>query len=1013
MSSRESQYPSRCSSRRVHSLVCVALACAALAPMVSEAQTAGVTVSVLTSEGDPAVGRSVEFSRPGSGYSAKSTTNGQGQAHFVAVPSAIGYALSVDDQVLATDIRLRSNERRALSLTLPLDTVVVSATRSALGINMTDAEVSAGLTERDLAALPVEGRDLSRALLRLPNVVPSTGFFPEAPEVSINGANGLFAQYLVDGLDNNENFLGGPKFPMPIGFVQNVAVLSSSYSAQYGRTGNGIVNVTTRSGSNEWEGEAFYLTRPGSSVDASSPFAGRDLSGNPVKDGFRRDQGGFALGGPIVEDRTFFFADVEYLKDVKDNLLSSPDLGVSETVRGENESLLFAGKVDHILNERWRLALRANHADVSIERQGGGLEGGVTFPSAGSVQDRRSTLAAATAVYEGASFTSETSLGYSRFRWNYGRPLAGGGPQVTVNGSDGLPVAVLGDPGFVFDELENSWQLQQKFTLSRGAHRLRFGIDTLYSDFDLSGGGNTAGNYTLRLTDAELAAMRALGRGAAYDVRDVPSTAEVSSYSVEVRPGSFGRSQTLAALYAEDQISLTSRLTGVFGLRWDYDTLSRAGASSGDADNIAPRLSLNYRVNDGLAVRAGAGMFYEKLPYTVLSDALQQNTTSLVYRAQLAELIARGLLPTDTNLDRITFDGNLSVSPPCITYLQCPTAQSAGDLRDTAFSNERRILNPSSLDNPYTNQFSLGVQWQPADDMVASADVIYARSYHLLRLRDLNAPAQFTPNLNNLTDANIALLRAQPNNAARRALAESLGLIRSQSAADATRPVDTPAGGARQIVVSETEGESRYRALTVRLEKEPGSDIYGYTVSYTLSRLTNNTDDINFRASNSNQFDAEWGSSINDRRHVVSALAYFYPWPSLSVSVAALFQSGQPINYIPDTSIFGTTDLNGDGASFSDAYLGNSDRAPGVARNSGRLDWSKTIDIGVRYSPSLGDGRLELSADVFNVFNENNASGFANSATQSNQIQVFSEPFIQRNAGPPRQFQFGLRYSFE
>ncbi len=1005
--------PGRSSDTRTPALAGLALAFAALAPVTSEAQTAGITVSVLTSQGAPVVARSVELSRPGSGYSVLSTTNGQGQAHFIAVPSTTGYVLSVDDQVLASDIRLRSNETRVLSLTLPLDTVVVRATRSALAINMTDAEVSAGLTDRDLAALPVEARDLSRALLRLPNVVPSTGFFPEAPEVSINGASGLSTQYLVDGLDNNENFLGGPKFPMPTGFVQNVTVLSSSYSAQYGRTGNGIVNVTTRSGSNEWEGEAFYLTRPGASVDASSAFAGRDLTGNSVKAGFRRDQAGFALGGPIVEDRTFFFADVEYSKDRKDNLLSSPDLGVTTTVRGENESSLLAGKIDHVLDDRWRLALRANYGSVRVERQGGGLDGGVTFPSAGSVQDRKSTLTAATAIYEGASFTSETSLGYSHFRWDYGRPLAAGGPQVTVNGPDGLPLAVLGDPGFVFDERESSWQLQQKFTLSRGAHRLRFGVDALYSDFDLSGGGNPAGNYTVRLTNDELAAMRDLNRGADYGIGDVPSSAEVSSYSVELRPGSFGRSQQLTALYMEDQISLTQRLTGVFGLRWDYDTLSRAGASSGDTDNIAPRLSLNYRLTDRLAVRGGAGVFYAKLPYTVLSDALQQNTTAAAYRAQLAELIERGLLPANTNLDRATFDGNLSVSPPCTTYLQCPRADGAGNLRDGAFANERRLLNPHGLDSPYTNQFSIGVQWQPAADIVASADALYARSYHLLRLHDLNAPAPFAPNPSNLTQENIALLRAQPNDATRRALAESLGLIRSQSAADATRPAGMPAGGARQIMVSETQGAARYRALTLRVEKEPGSQIYGYTLAYTLSKLTNDTDDINFRASNSNQFAAEWGPSVNDRRHVISALAYFYPWPSLSVSLAALLQSGQSINYIPDASIFGTTDLNGDGASFSDAYLGNSDRAPGVARNSGRLDWSKTIDVGLRYSPRLGDGRLELSADVFNVFNDNNASGFANAATQSNQIQVYGEPFTQRNAGPPRQYQFGMRYLFE
>jgi len=994
-------------------LLALVLACASLLPALAAAQTATVTVSVLAADGTPAVNRSVELGRPGGGYSARSHTNEQGQAHFAAVPSATGYALSVDGQLLAKDLRLRSNQMRSISLTLPLDTVVVSATRSTLAVNTADAEVSAGLTERELATLPVEARDLSRALLRLPNVVPATGFFPEAPEVSINGANGLFAQYLIDGLDNNENFLGGPKFPMPIGFVQNVTVLSSSYSAQYGRTGNGIVNVTTRSGSNEWQGEAFYLTRPGASVDASSRFAGRDLAGNPVKEGFRRDQGGFALGGPLARDRTFFFGDIEYLKDVKDNLLSSPDLGVNETVRGQNESLLVSGKIDHVLNDQWRLALRANYGDVSIERQGGGLDGGVTFPSAGSRQDRRSTLAAATAIYDGASFTSESSIGYSRFGWDYGRPLATGGPQVTVNGPNGLPVAVLGNPGFVFDESENSWQLQQKFTLARGAHRLRFGLDAIYSDFDLSGGGNPAGNYTVRLSEAELAALRALNRGAAYNIGDVPASAEVSSYSVELRPSRFGRSQQLAALYAEDQISLTPRLTGVFGLRWDYDTLSKAGASSGDTDNLAPRLSLNYRLDDGLAIRTGAGVFYEKLPYTVLSDALQQNTISVAYRAQLAGLIDRRLLPADTNLDRVTFDGNLSVSPPCVTYLGCPTADSADNLRETAFANERRLLNPRGLASPYTNQFSIGLQWQPAADMLASADILYARSYHLARLRDLNAPAPFAPNLDNLTEQNVALLRAQSSDEARRALAESLGLIRSQSTADATRPVGTPPGGARQIVVTETAGEARYRALTLRLEKEPGSDIYGYTLSYTLSSLTNNTDDINFRAANSNQFDADWGPSVNDRRHVISAVAYFYPWPSLSISVAALLQSGQPINLIPDASIFGTTDLNGDGASFSDAYLGNSDRAPGVSRNSGRLDWSRTIDISARYSPRAGEGRLELSADVFNVLNENNLSGFANSATQSNQIQVFGQPFTQRNAGPPRQFQFGLRYFFE
>ena len=263
-----------------------------------------------------------------------------------------------------------------------------------------------------------------------------------------------------------------------------------------------------------------------------------------------------------------------------------------------------------------------------------------------------------------------------------------------------------------------------------------------------------------------------------------------------------------------------------------------------------------------------------------------------------------------------------------------------------------------------------------------------------------------------LTPTNIERLRALGTDAERRSLAESLGLIRSQAAADATRPVAPFPGGARQIVVSETAGESRYKALNLTLRKEASDDLWGYLVTYTLSELTNNTDDINFRASNSNQFDDEWGPSVNDRRHVISTVLYLYPLDSLTVAIGGQFESGQPINLIPDTGIFGTTDLNGDGASFSNAYLGNSDRAPGVSRNSDRLPWASTVDLSVRYQPRLGDGRLEFSADVFNVFNEENLSGFANSATQSNQIQVAGQPFTQRNAGAPRQFQFGMRYLF-
>ena len=976
------------------------------------AAASNIDVAVTSGDGSTAMGVTVVLMNSSTGYETASMSNSSGRARFSAVPAGPGYAVVVGGIELVSGIRLRSNESRAVPVRM-IDNITVTARPSDVAINSLDAEVSASLNRRELESLPIEARDLSRALIRLPNVVPSTGFFPEAPSVSINGANGLFAQYLIDGLDNNENFLGGPKFPISTGAASDVTVLASSYSVEYGRTGNGVVNVTSRSGSNEWFSELFYLVRPGASVDASSPYARRDLSGNAVRDGFRRDQFGFSLGGPIVEDRTFFFANVEYTLDDKDNLLSSPALGVSETVPGKNKSLLASLKGDHRLNDNWQLSFRANLGDVEIERQGGGLDGGVTFPSAGSVQQRKSVLTSVSAIYDTGTFTSETGLLYGTFDWDYASPFANDDPQVVVESPDGLTAAILGHPGFAFDESEDSLQLRQNFTWLTDLHAFKFGVDVLRSDFSLEGGGNPRGNYRVRLSDAELAQLQGLNRGAALGVNDIPSTAQVINYAVELRPSRFGEVQNQISLYFEDQVSLSQDLTLTAGIRWDYDSLTEAGAGSGDHDNFAPRLALNYRANERLAFRGGAGIFYERIPYAVLSDALQQNTSSAAFRQQLADLAAAGRLPANIDPARVTFDGNLSVNPDCPNgYLQCPTPSDSSNLRDTAVSNERRILNPDGLDSPYTVQLSAGVEWQFNDSWLGSADLLFHRGHKQLRLRDLNAPAPFSPNLANLADANIAALRALPSDAERRTLAESLGLIRSQSAADATRPVEPVPGGARQVVVSETAGASRYQALNLTLAKPAGSDPWGLLVTYTLSKLTNNTDDINFRSANSNRFEEEWGPSVNDRRHVISSVFYWYPLDSITVSVAGQFESGQPINLIPDTGIYGTTDLNGDGASFTDAYLGNSDRAPGVSRNADRLPWSATIDLGLRYELRIADGRLQLSADVFNLLNRENLSGFANSATQSNQIQVFGQAFTRRNAGAPRQFQFGLRYLF-
>ncbi|NAS31648.1 TonB-dependent receptor [Flavobacteriaceae bacterium R38] len=952
------------------------------------------------------------------GLKLTQTTNKFGKAYFNSIPVINGYQVLFEGNetyapTTSNLINVRSNQDIVVQIllipaannTVDLDEVVVSNNTTAK-INRKSAEVSFELKEAELKELPVEGRDITRALFRLPNVSQATGFFSEAPNVSINGGNGLFTSYLIDGLDNNERFLGGQKFAIPVGFTKDITVLTNNYSAEFGLSNNGVINITTKSGGNDLTGEVFFVTRPGSAVDASSAFSQRDLSGNSVRDGFQRYQQGFAVGGAIVKDKTFFFINAEYTRDLKDNLLNSPELGVNETVRGNNDFGYFSAKIDHNWSKRFRSSIRANVGLVTIERQGGGLEGGVNFPSAANFQDRNSINLAFKNDYIGDDFSLQSNFQYSRFRWDFGRPLVEGSPQVTVLAPDETTIAVLGHPGFDFDELENTFQFQQKGKFYFNKHTLKAGLGVISGNHTLTGGGNPNGNYVIRLNDAQLNSLSQANLGAGLDISDLPLDAEVLSYNVELRPQSFGATQNIFSAYIEDEFRFNDRLNLTFGLRYDYDNLSRGGRREGDVNNIAPRFNFNYKLNNNSTIRGGFGIFYDKINYAIFSDALQQNTTSADYRLQIQELVNLGLLPADTNLDRVLFDGNLSAGftqSDNIPFLNGPSSESLQDQREGVFSNERRILNPNGYKNPYTNQFTIGYQLQIDNQRLFYVDLVHNQSYDLFRLRNLNAAAPFS------TDGDFTAAD-----------------VRTPEEADATRPIPIVNGGAtingqrvtgiaRNVVITESEGRSRYYAASFNYQKERGNDNFSYRINYTLSLLENDTEDINFRAQDANNFAAEFAPSINDRTHIINAIGSYYPVKGLSITLASLLQSGQPINRIPDASIFGTRDLNGDGASFGDAFVGNSDRSPGESRNNDRLPWSYNFDLALQYQFKLGKNALELRADVFNLLNNVNLSGFSNNATQSNQIQEGSRAsgqFVQRNAGPPRQFQFGLRYLF-
>ena len=970
-----------------------------------------LTVSVLEAATQkPIASTKVTLQNKSRNIQVSQSTNSQGKVVFRNLEALDGYQVVFDETVeyaasTSDLISIRSNQNPNVTLILrkstmqQLDEVVISS-NSTSKINRRDAEVSSELKAAEIQEIPVEGRDITRVLYRLPNVSQATGFYPEAPNVSINGANGLFTSYLIDGLDNNERFLGGQKFAIPTGFVKDITVLTSNFSAEYGLTGSGIVDITPRSGSNKLTGEGFFITRPGPSIDGQSSFAQRDLSGNQVKDGFARYQAGGGIGGAFIKDKTFYYFNFEHTTDIKDNLLNSPALGVNETVRGTNTFNYFSSKIDQVWNKSFRSSLRANIGLVDIERQGGGLEGGLDFPSSANTQKRNSILLALKNSYSFGKLSGETNIQYSRFNWDYANPLNASDPQVVVLGTNDETLAVLGHPGYLFDAIENTVQVQQKFKYYLENHTLKGGLNYIRGNHELFGGGNPNGNYTVKLTQAQIDNINASGVGSSLSFNDIPSNVNVVNYNVELRPTSFGTHQDIYSAYVEDLWSVTDKLNITLGLRYDYDNLSKGGNDKGDTNNLAPRFNFNYKLTNNSSIRGGYGIAYDKINYAIYSDALQQNTKSADYRTELQQFINLGILPANTNLDAVTFNGNISASLPTVTYLQGPSGDQLQSQREGAFSNERRILNPNGYNNPYTHQFSLGYQIQVDENKLFYVDLVHNRGENLFRLRNLNAASEYT---------------IDPNNV----------IIRTQAEADATRPIpivngaatingQTVTGVARNVVVTESEGKSRYYALSLNYQKGKGKDNYSYRLNYTLSSLKNNTEDINFRPQDGNNYGNEWGPSINDRTHNINGIYSYYPFKGTTVTLAGLLQSGQPINRIPIG--FGTTDLNGDGSGFGDAYVGNSDRYPGESRNSDRLPWSTTFDIGLQHQFKITTTtKLEFRADVFNLFDAENLSGYSNNATQSNQIQggsAASGLFTKRNASPPRQFQFGIRYLF-
>lgn len=865
---------------------------------------------------------------------------------------------------------LRPGERREIGVTLPglarLDVVSVVAERARPLVNTKDAATGGTIERLELQRLPTDARDPIALAFNIPGVAQGTGFFGDAPKLTVDGANGLYTQYSLDGLENNEGFLGGPRVEMPLSALARFGVLATTYGAEFGRSSNGVVNMESRAGSDQWTGDAFVYSRPGIPVDARPVVVPRGQ--NPAdfrraQEGFRRTQVGAAGGGPLRVDAaagtgTYVFGALEYTNENEDRIASTAR--ATFTGREVRDGWKGFGRLDHGWSPTQTTTLRVAVSGINRQGRGSGIvapEADITVQRIGSA----SALVHRTALRAGRA-SNEASVQLGTFRWNY-PPAASdfSRPQVTirqVQGRDTVDVGVVGSSNFVFDERETQVQLKEVFETALGgrwaAHTLRVGADASRSAFRLGASStNPVGSYVV--LDEGNIPRQPDGR---YRFADIPASVRVLAYTVDAAQKQVDLSQSLVGAYVEDRWRPTPSLTVIAGLRWDYDDLTSRGSSSPDLNNVQPRVSVNWVASPSTVLRAGAGLYAGKFPYAIYSDAIQFGPNGN---------------------QTVTFQGAQAPG-----FLQGP--RTATLVRATLPPGEIRELFALGLEQPMSRQVSGGVQRQLGTRASIALDGVWVDTRHLPRSWDLN------PDTRGIGPA------------------DTLSLPVSEG--DRFRRVAPIAGGFRRHTTSESGGRSTYAALFTTIRYDAARSLV-LDANWVWSHARNDTEDINFNATQGNRFDLEWADAINDRRHKVTARAIYTGIRRLTLAGIGDFQTGTPINRI---AYF--RDLDGSGDTFGNGFLGNQDRFFGVPRNGERLPSAWLAHASVAYAlpvPGASGQRLELRADVFNVFNRVNASGVANGIPgggSRTQVGRPGDPIVIANAGAPRQIQFSARYAF-
>jgi hypothetical protein len=976
----------------------------------------------------------------------RGSANGQGAFAFPFVLPG-RYTLSAHRDGFApsqmTDITLAVGDHVSITIALKLGTIsdVVSVVGSDRPLRNESAAVSTSIDRRFVEGLPVNGRSFQSLILLAPGAVPVPATYSRFGQFSINGQRESANYFTIDGVSANigvaadgaSPFGGGGQYPgfnavggttslVSTDALEEFTIQTSTVAPEFGRSPGGQISIVTRSGTNRLTGSAFEFFRD-EALDANDWFARRQQL---PKAELRNHQFGAVLGGPIMRDRTFFFASYEglRLRLPQTALRSVPTIAARQSAQGAIREILngfplptgedlgdgtaeFSGtysepsrldaasfRVDHRFGAGWSLFGRYNGATTESETRGR-LNSSSSSVTAVWV-DTHTVTAGATGVIN-ASLVNDLRVNVSGVNGGSRTAIDDFGGAVPPAESTLFP-AFAPDGDAMFRAYFNSFSLalvagrigettSRQFnivdTLSmlRGRHQLKFGLDSRWLSPRV--------DYQSYQQVISFNSVADAGRG-------VGSFGFVGAHGDPLNP----RFHNLS-LFAQDAWSAHPRLTLTFGARWELNPAPReadgndirtvvglenpatmALAPEGarlwnpSYDNVAPRVGAAYELRGGgrfsTQLRGGFGVFYD-----ITSGSVGAAYDSFAY-PHAAARSAIGPVPF-----------------PFTPAFSAPPQLTTDPPYNFVYGFDPR------LELPRTRQWNVSVDQGLGERQWLTASYVGAAGRRLYRVAFYGSPNPNFDNFHSITN----------------------------------------------------DDSSDYKALQLQFRRRLSSGFQA-VASYTLSRSTDTASfDVNDFSGNLpkeiSAVDLDRGPSDFDIRHTFSAAAsYDIPAGTGPGFVAALRSgwsvdaigraySAPPVTVITDNQGFGY-DLRADAVPGQPFYLDDpsapggrrlnpaafvvpdSDRHGSLGRNALRGFAAWQIDLGVRRRFRLSDRfALQARIEVFNLFNRAN---FAKPIADPNNpffgqsVQMLNRGLGGLNAvyqiGGPRSTQLGLRLEF-